>query len=250
MKDAFSIQEIFMTLKKRIVLIISLTISLILTAVIISYFVITPTYQSSSQFIVIHQPSQNNPVNLGELEMNLELINTYKEIVRSSSILEKVIKEVNLNTTPEELGKKIQVSSGEDSQVITVSAIGESPELAAQLTNLIVEHFQKTIVSIMNIDNVFILSKANPASSQKPIQPRPFINILIAGIIGVATSIGMALFLEFLDTKVKSEADIENLGITVLGSVSVIEKRKGKKEKEADDEKKQKNNRTNKFNNS
>lgn len=224
MKDTLSIQEILSALRKRIVLIFLLTAGLVGIAAGLSYFVMTPTYQSSSQFIVIQQPNEN-VINMSEIESNLELMNTYREIVSSPAVLEKVMNKLNLTETLEGLRKRINVESGENSQVITVSAIGSSPEAAAELANLVVEQFRETIITIMRVENVFVLSQANPIMSEEPVQPRPIINMIIAGIIGLATGIGVALLMEFLNTKVKLEKDFEELGITLLGTISIFEKR-------------------------
>jgi capsular polysaccharide biosynthesis protein len=231
LKDMLSIQDILLNIKKRLLLILSLTIGLVIIAGLISYYLLEPTYQSTSQFIVIQQQNDNMQVNVSEIETQLEFMNTYKEILKSPSILEQVIGEMRLSITPEELGKQVQVSSGENSQVITVSATGASPMFAAELANLVVEKFQSTIVSIMRVENIYILSKANPSLSEEPIQPRPVINMIVAGFIGLATGIGLALLLEFMNTKVKTEADIEALGITVLGSITVFGKKAGKRTK-------------------
>jgi capsular polysaccharide biosynthesis protein len=233
MKDTLSIHEIIQTLKKRTALIVLLTISFIILAAILSYYVLTPTYQSTSQFIVIQQTNENIQFNIQEIESNLELINTYKEIIKSPSILEQVANEMNLGVTLEELGKQIKVSSGENSQVITVSAVATSPEKAAELANLVVETFENTILPIMKIESVYILSNANPSLSHEPISPRPIVNMILAAVIGLTTGIGLALSLEFLNTKVKSESDIEEQGIAVLGVVSNVEQRKRKEKRNA-----------------
>lgn len=226
MKDSLSIQDIIQTLKKRSVLFIGITIGLIIIAVVLSYYVIAPTYQSSSQFMVIEQQNDNIQFSISQIETNLELINTYMEIINSPYILEQVIDELNLSITPEELRKEIDVTSGDNSQVVTVSAIGKSPESAALLTNTVVEQFQRTIPDIMRVENVLVLSEAKPSLSREPIAPRPMMNIMIAAFVGIATGIGLALFLELLDTKVKVERDIEELGIAVLGVVSNIKNTK------------------------
>lgn len=229
MKDALSIHEILQTLKKRLALITLITVGIVVIAAIISYYILTPKYQSSSQFIVIQQQNENIQFSINDIETNLELINTYTEIIKSPFILEEVIAKLKLSVSLKELGKQIKVASGENSQVVTVSAIGESPEEAAQLANVVVQQFKNTIPTIMNIENVFVLTKANAALSQEPVAPRPIINLIVAGVIGLATSIGLALSLEFLNTKVKTESDIEELGIIVLGTISVIDKKRKKR---------------------
>jgi capsular polysaccharide biosynthesis protein len=225
-KDTLSIQEIAQLLKKRILVIATLTIGFIVIAAILSFYILKPTYQSSSQFIVNKQQVDSIQFTVNEIQTNLELINTYTEIIKSNFILEKVITELNLSMTPKELSKKIEVISNENSQVVNVSAIADSPKEAAELANVVVTQFKQTIPSIMNIENVFILSEANPRLSQEPVFPRPSINMIIAGIIGASTGIGLVFLLEFLNTKVKTESDLEELGIPVLGVISMMTRTK------------------------
>ncbi|MBC5637994.1 capsular biosynthesis protein [Ornithinibacillus sp. BX22] len=231
MKDTLSIQEIIQTLKKRMVLIIGIAAGLVLIVALLSYYVLPSTYQSSSQFIVIEQQNENIQFSMSHLETNLELINTYKEIISSPFILEKVITELNLSIPLDDLQKDIEITSGDNSQVVTVSAIGPNLEEAALLANTVVNQFRSNISDIMPVENVFVLSEANPALSQKPIAPRPMMNMIIASIVGMATGIGLALFLELVNTKVKVERDIEELGIPVLGVVSTMNKHKPNRRK-------------------
>jgi capsular polysaccharide biosynthesis protein len=225
-KDTLSIQEIAQLLKKRMLVIATLTIGSIVLAGILSFYILKPTYQSSSQFIVNQQQPDSIQFTVNEIQTNLELINTYTEIIKSNFILEKVITELNLSMTPKELSKKIEVISNENSQVVSVTAIADSPKEAAELANVVVTQFKQTIPSIMNIENVFILSEANPTLSQEPVFPRPSINMIIAGIIGASTGIGLVFLLEFLNTKVKTESDLEELGIPVLGVISMMSRTK------------------------
>lgn len=243
MKDTLSIQEIVQTLRRRMGLILFLTIGLIVSVALISHYLLKPIYQSSSQFIVIQQQNETVPLGINEIETNLGLIKTYSEIIKSPIILEKVMDEMNLTLSIEELSKQIEIMSEEQSQVVTVSAIADQPETAAQIANLVVEEFRKTITPIMKLENVFVLSKANPALSEKPIKPRPIMNMLIAGVIGLATAVGLVLILEFLNTKVKTVNDVEELGITILGEISMIDKKRRGKSRKSNDpvEKEEKN---------
>ncbi|WP_159461974.1 YveK family protein [Salirhabdus sp. Marseille-P4669] len=228
MKDTVTIQELFHAIKKRVLFIILLTFSLVGIAAVLSYFVITPMYEGTSQFIVIQQESENIQLSVTEFETSVELIDTYNEIIKSPFILEKVIDELDLAILPEALEKRIDVTSNENSQVVTISAIAESPEAAATLANTVVEQFQSTIPTIMRIDNVQVLSSAKPSLAQDPIRPRPILNMFIATVIGLMTGVGAALLMEFFSTKVKTEKDLEMMEFIVLGVVSEYQSKGGK----------------------
>ncbi|WP_106496248.1 YveK family protein [Lentibacillus sp. Marseille-P4043] len=225
MEETISLKEIFEVIKKRLLLIVSLIVGAALISAIISYFVLTPTYQSSTQFIV--NQSEQDPAaqyDVNNIRTNVELINTYNVIIKSPAILEDVINELDLSLTTEELQDKIEVASAENSQVVTVTATDPDANLAAQMANKTVEIFQEQIPDIMNVDNVKILSEAEVKADPTPVSPKPMLNIAIAIVLGGMVGVGLAFLLEYLDNTIKTEDDIDKkLNVPVLGVISHID---------------------------
>src|SRR5699024_9255789 len=128
---------------------------------IVSFFLITDKYESTAQFIVNQKLSdQEEDFNVNDIRTNVELINTYNVIIKSPAILDNVIDELNLPYKTDKLSEKIDVTSEEESQVVTVTATDPSPEMATKLANTTVEMFQAEVPEIMNgVDNVNILSR-------------------------------------------------------------------------------------------
>ncbi|WP_088052504.1 YveK family protein [Virgibacillus dakarensis] len=224
MEETISLKEIVEVMKKRLLLIIALIVGAALIAAVISYFVLTPTYQSSTQFIV--NQSEQDPAaqyDVNNIRTNVELINTYNIIIKSPAILEDVVEELDLPITSSQLQSKIEVSSAENSQVVTVTVTDPDPQLAVQMANTTVETFQKKIPDIMNADNVKILSEAEMQEDPAPVSPKPMLNIAIAIVLGAMVGVGIAFLLEYLDNTIKSENDIEKkLNVPVLGIVSHV----------------------------
>jgi len=224
MEETISLKEIFEVIKKRITLIIALIVGAALIAGIISYFFLTPTYESSSQFIVNQsEENQSDAYNVNDIRINVEMINTYNVIIKSPAILDEVVETLDLPYSTGTLSEKLQVSSEQDSQVVTVTATDPSPEMATKLANTTVEIFQNEIPDIMNVDNVSILSKAETAANPSPVAPKPLLNIAIAIVLGGMVGVELAFLLEYLDNTVKTEDDIEKkLGLPVLGTIATI----------------------------
>lgn len=224
MEETISLKEIAGVIKKRILLIISLIVGAALIAAVVSYFVLTPTYQASTQFIV-SQEQQDPKVqySTNDIQTNIQLINTYNVIIKSPAILEDVVNELNLSSSVDELKSKIQVASEENSQVVTVTATDTDPEQAVNIANATVGTFQEKIPEIMSVDNVSVLAEAELAESPSQVSPNPLLNIAIAIVLGAMVGVGLAFLLEYLDNTITTEEDIEKkIGLPVLGVISHI----------------------------
>lgn len=224
MEETISLKELFQTLKKRLSLIIIITAIAAATSGIISYFILTPIYQSSTQILVNQAKSDQQAFNPGEVQTNLQLINTYNVIIKSPTILDKVIQQLDLDMTSGQLNANVTVASEQSSQVVNISVQDEDPKQAAEIANTIATVFQKEIAAIMNVDNVSILSEADLGIDPSPIKPKPVLNIAIALVLGLMAGVGLAFLLEFLDNTIKNEQDIEkHLGLPVLGAITRID---------------------------
>lgn len=224
MEETISLKELFSTLRKRLNLIIIICLLAVMISAVISYFILTPIYQASTQILVNQSKSEENLYNTSQVQTNLQLINTYNVIIKSPAILEIVRDELSLKETIGELNGKLTVQSEQDSQVVNVMVQDESPVKAAKIANKTAEVFEKEIVTIMNVDNVKILAKATVEENPTPINPNPPLNIAIAFVVGLMASVGLAFLLEYLDNTIKTERDIEKmLELPVLGVITTID---------------------------
>ena len=227
MEETISLQELFQTLKKRMWLILSLTILATLISGVVSYFFITPIYQASTQLLVSQEKTEQPILNISEIQTNLQLINTYNVIIKSPAILDIVREELALDTlTTEALNSKITVSAVGESQVLTITAQDPNQFVARDIANTTASVFQREIMDIMNVDNVSILSQATATETQSPIKPNKVLNMAIALVVGLMLGVGLAFLLEYLDNTLKTEQEIESiLGIPVIGAISSMEKK-------------------------
>lgn len=223
MEETISLQDLLSTLKKRIVLIISTVIIAMGIAAVVSYFFLTPIYEASTQILVNQQKYEQNQFNTQEIQTNLQLINTYNVIITSPAILSKVIENLDLETTPAQLKSQISVNSAQNSQVVNVTVQDTESFRAVDIANTTAEVFQDEIKHLMNVDNVNILSPAVNSENPSPVKPQKMLNIAIAAVVGLMIGVGIAFLLEYLDTTMKTEQDVEELlGLPILGIVSKL----------------------------
>jgi len=232
MEETISLEDIFKTLKKRIGLIAFITVVAITIAGVVSFLVLTPIYQSSAQILVNQTKQETKSFNTQDIQTDLQLINTYKVIIKSPVILSKVIEELNLDMSIRGLNGKITASNVENSQVVTIGVSDPDPEVAVELANTIAAVFQEEIKEMMNVDNVTIIAPADLSESLSPVKPDPKLNMAIAAVIGLMLGVGLTFLLEYLDTTMKTEEDVEELlGIPIIGLVGAISEKDVQKTK-------------------
>ncbi|MED0977716.1 Wzz/FepE/Etk N-terminal domain-containing protein [Bacillus paranthracis] len=221
MEETISLKELFHILKKRLAMILVIAFGAAIVSAIISFFFMTPIYQSSTQILVNQKKQEGSMFQAGEVQTNIQLTNTYKVIIKSPVILDQVKEKLNLNLTVQELIGKIDVTNERESQVLSVTAQDKSPKMARDIANMTAEIFKEEVAKIMSVDNVTVLSKAEVTEKQSPVKPSPMLNVAIAFVVGLMVSIGFAFLLEYLDNTVKKEEDVEKLlGLPVLGIVA------------------------------
>lgn len=223
MEETISLQDLFKTLKKRLLLIILTTVLAIAVSGIISFLFLTPIYQSSTQILVNQEKADISTFNSQDIQTNLQLINTYNVIIKSPAILSKVIEQLDLNTTPSALTGQITVKNEQNSQVVNIMVQDANPNIAADIANTTASVFQKEIKNLMKVDNVSILTPALVGENPSPVKPDPMLNMAIATVIGLMLGVGIAFLLEYLDTTVKNEQDVEELlNLPIIGLISPI----------------------------
>jgi capsular polysaccharide biosynthesis protein len=215
------LNKIFKMLCKHIKLIIITTIITLLISVIAAFGVMKPKYQSSTELIVNQKLGKNTQITEQQQiqSADLQLVNTYKTILTSQTVgntLKNNIGTKNYNNS------KLDVDTDPTSQVITLNVTAKSPKLAARIANLTANIFKKKVKSIMNINNVSVISKAQP--NKKPVAPKKALIILAGIVIGIILGIFMALFKEY-NAKIIDNQDYINdeLGLTYLGTISDID---------------------------
>ncbi|WDM33074.1 capsular biosynthesis protein [Priestia megaterium] len=223
MEETISLRELFQVLRKRLWLIVLITIIAATISAVISFFVLTPVYESKTQILVNQAKNDQQLYNPQTVQTNVQLINTYNDIIKSPAILDKVIKELKLDSSAQSLSGQIQVTNAQDSQVAQIVVQDTSAKRATEIANTTASVFKKEVPKIMNVDNVSVLSKATLGESASPMKPQPLMNIAIAVVVGLMVGVGLSFLLEYLDNTLKTEQDIENLlELPVMGVITTI----------------------------
>lgn len=229
MEEEISLKEIFIIIKKKIWLILFITVFATLISGILSYFVIKPTYEATTT-LMIGKPTQStynpdNPMQYQEVQTNRMLVTTYSAIAKSRSVAEQVINKLKLGITPEQFASLIDVSSVGDTELIQIKADAKTPRDSVSLCDTTADVFMNKITQIMKVDNVQTVDDAIP--DYTPVKPKPVLNMAIAAVIGLMVSIFLVFLLEYIDDTIKTNDDVEKyLNLPILGNIPFIKEEK------------------------
>lgn len=211
-------------IKKRLWLLLAIVFISSLTAGIVSFYILTPVYQASTKLIV-NKPQEKNGTDgltISDVNLNIQIINTYKEVIKTPYIMELVAKEYpQFALTPEQLIGKVQVSSVNNTQVMTLVVEDPSYQKAVDIVNAVSKVFQREIPKVMKVDNVSILSEAKSVSEPAPVKPNKLLNVVIGFVVSFMVGLGIIFLMEYMDDTLKTESDVEKvLGLPTLTMIT------------------------------
>ena len=203
--------EIFGLLLHRLWLILLCGIACGMIGFIVSSFIITPKYDSTTKIYILNRQNNDN-LTLSDTQLASQLTKDYTELVKSRYVLETVIKQCGLNESYGKLLDRVTVANTTDTRIISITVRDESPQAAQTIANAIRTVSASHIKSVMDIEAVNLpLSPAAPSITKYT---------ALAAAIGIVLSAIIIVICYLLDDTIKSSEDIEKyLGLSTLALI-------------------------------
>ena len=172
-----------------------------------SSFIIAPTYSSSVMLYV-----NNSSISLGNTSFNISasdlaasqsLVNTYSEILKNRTTLERVIDETGLPYTYEQLSGKIKAAPANETEIMRVTVTTTDPYEAAQIANAIAEILPIRIAEIIDGASMEVVDYAVP--NRGKVAPNVTSYTAVGLLLGVLLSAGVLVVTALLDDAIHDE---------------------------------------------
>lgn len=219
--EEIDLRDYIDVIRKRIKLLAVVPLIAVLVAAVAVFWLVTPVYTASTT-LMVNKSQPTNQIVYSDLQANLLLVKTYREVARSRVVMDEVLRDLNLSLTAEALSHKVDVTQVGDTQVIRISVDDPDAVLASRIANSVGNVFQQKVVTIMQVDNVVTIDRAVPPNA--PTKPNKALTLSVALVLGGMTGLGLIFLLEFLDNTMKTSADVEKyLGLPVLGMIPTMD---------------------------
>jgi len=227
--DEVNLKELFRYILNKLYIVVTVTVVVVLAGEIYSTYLKTPLFKSTAKLVLTSSQGEGSTTAVTNTDITLSnnLVKTYSEIITSRGVLSKVISNLGLNITTDELASKVTVASVSNTQIITLSVSDSDAAQAEKIANEIAKVFKAEILSLYKIDNVQIVDKAQVATTPYNVNVlKQTLQFLAAGL---AMGLGIVLVMFYLDNTIKNSQVVEDkVGLVVLGVVPKVGKGKKK----------------------
>ncbi|WP_039657083.1 YveK family protein [Clostridium tyrobutyricum] len=212
------LQDFFYIIKKRLKLIVLITLGFAVITGLVSVFLIKPTYEASSS-IIVGKPTNNIKTDNNDVMMYQNLVKTYAQIAQSDSVAKATLNKLNENITLDQFQKMVSVAPQEGTQILTIKADSKDPNEAAKVVDTMASSFISESKRVFPTGgDIQIMDRAQIPN--KPVKPKKTLNVAIAFFLGLIVSVGLSFLLEYQDNTIKTEDDITKyLELPVIGVI-------------------------------
>ena len=221
-EQVISISEIFEALKKRWILIVSITLVATLISGILSFFVIKPTYETSTKVFIGKEESNLEGYNSNDIQMYQKLLQTYAETIKTNEVVQAAINNTGADLTVSAVKGALTVTPVSDTQILQIKYQNNDPELAKEILENITNEFVVLAKELVPNGNVRVIEAVQ--LPEDPVAPNKKMNIAIAFLLGLMVSVGLVFLMEYLDNTFKNKENLEReLDIPALGVIPVVD---------------------------
>ena len=222
-EEVIRIEDIMYALKKRWIMILSITVAFTLAAAALSFFVIKPKYEAKVKVFIGKEETKGNASNYdnNDIAMYQKLMKTYAEVIKTKDATKSALGKIGQATTQNNVNRVLSglvVAPGADTQIMEVKYTTTTKSEILPVLNSITEMFIDNSEDLIPNGNIQIIEKAEMPES--PISPNKVLNTIIGFMLGMMVAIGIAFLLEYMDNTVRSKDELEKLlDIPVLGNI-------------------------------
>ncbi|MCC8162818.1 MAG: hypothetical protein LIO86_06560 [Lachnospiraceae bacterium] len=184
---------------------------------------VVPMYSASASLYVYgdqnYEESETQTSN--DMSLGTRLAAIYIVLLQSDTVLDSVADQLELSYSGSDIREMMTAETIDESMAISVTIRNSDPVKAQMIANAIVDVAPAEIIRVVKAGGVEVIDYAKLPTTPYNINLRS--NVQKGVLIGLAFAVLLFLLLEFLDTTVYREEDLqEHFEFPVLGSIPDI----------------------------
>lgn len=224
------LQELFGLLVHWLWLIVGCGIITGIAGFLISFFLITPMYRSTTKVYILDRDTSNGNLTYSDVQLGSVLTKDYTQLIKDRTVLEEVLATFGLNESYASLASRVEVEALSDTRIITITVEDENPEVAQVLADEIRRVAADHIKDVTAIEAVNVVEEANLPTG--PSSPSVFKWTGIGALLGIFLCAMFVVIRFLMDDTIKTSEDVEKyLELSTLAMIPIIEDEAAKNKK-------------------
>lgn len=215
------LRELFFELLVHWKVILLSTVMVGVIALVVSVFLITPQYESTSALYVLSKST--SITSLADIQMGSNLTNDYIVVVKGRPVLEQVISNLGLTEEDyESLSKKVSLNNPSDSRILEITVQDPDARAAKKIADEIAVVSSAFISEKMDQDPPTIIQRGY--TDGEPVSPNILKNTVLGALVGAFLAILLVVVTYLLNDTIMNTDDVERkLGLNLLGTLPLEE---------------------------
>lgn len=223
-------QELFGLLLAKAWLIILTAVLTGVVAFLISFYAITPMYESTTSIYILNKDTGTS-MTLSDAQLASQLTQDYEHLIKGRTVLEQVMADFEIvDERYESFVERVFVSNPKGTRILTITVKDKNPVTAQKLADAIREAAAVHIQEVTDVKAVNVTEVANlPEEPSEPSVPKWTV---LGALLGMILSAAIIIVIFLMDDTIKSSEDIEKYlelsTLALIPSMAIQDKRKGK----------------------
>jgi capsular polysaccharide biosynthesis protein len=208
--------DLFYVIRARLWVIILSGVLFATVAGLVSSFLITPMYTSTSQMYILSKST--SITSLADIQLGSQLTQDYMIMVKSRTVVNQVIKDLNLDMDYDALSGIVTVTNPTQTRILNISCNYPNAEMAKRIVDEFAKVSKISIAQLTASDEPTIIDWGY--ASPYPSSPNIKKYIIIGALAGIFLAAGIVIVLHLMDDTIKDSEDVEKyLGLSTLGLI-------------------------------
>lgn len=221
MKEGYqelNVRELIFAILKKWWLIVILTLITAGASYWYNSSTMVPVYKASATLFIGKDPSATANISINDLYLGQQLVNDYREILRSRQVSEVVQSNIEYEIPLYMLRGNMDAFLVEDSRIMYITFSSTAPEVSMVVANEFADVLAVKADEIVGVKNISVIDYA--ILPTRPISQSFTLDVLFAAVLGGAIAVVIGILLFVFDTTIKKDTDMEALvGLPVIAEI-------------------------------
>ena len=158
-------------------------------------------------------------ISFSDLQLSAALTDDYANIIKSRTVLNRVIDELDLNLNYKQLGALISVENPDSTHIVDIKVTCDDPELSRNITNALMNISVDQIYQVIGSGEPTVIDYAM-AEAVQDVTPGLKKYLMLGALLGALIVCAIVVLRMLTDTTLKTVDDIDRyLHLPVLAAV-------------------------------